>query len=412
MEFNDPADQRAAGPERPSAVSVRELRPDRESRNGQAGYHRERAWEVGRESVPMTGNRTMQHRRREAPSTVGRGRAVTRKEKPDVNEWTDGTIHVFLGDSLDHYASWLTPTVIISDGGYGVLGFDGDTSDHFGLPAWYEPHVRAWARYSTPQTTLWFWNSEIGWAAVHPILETHGWRYVNANTWNKGLAHIAGNVNTRKIRRFPVVTEVCVQYVLEARVQGLSLKEWLAKEWKRTGLPFRKANGACGVADVATRKYLDQSHLWYFPPPEMFCRLQEYANKHGDPVGRPYFSLNGLRGATADEWARMRSKFNCPHGMTNVWDRPPLHGAERVKLNGDSGKAIHLNQKPLDLVAMVIEASSDPGDVVWEPFGGLFTGCIAARRTERQGYGAEIDPTYFHYGLDRVRRESSQLHLL
>src|SRR5512144_2972940 len=50
---------------------------------------------------------------------------------------------------------------------------------------------------------------------IHPVLERNGWRYVNANVWNKGKAHIAGNVNTAKIRRFPVVTEMCVQYVLE-----------------------------------------------------------------------------------------------------------------------------------------------------------------------------------------------------
>jgi len=40
------------------------------------------------------------------------------------------------------------------------------------------------------------------------VLEQCGFRYVNANIWNKGVAHIAGNVNTTKIRRFPVVTDV------------------------------------------------------------------------------------------------------------------------------------------------------------------------------------------------------------
>jgi len=54
-----------------------------------------------------------------------------------------------------------------------------------------------------------------------------------------------------------------------------------------------------------------------------------------------------------------------------------------------------LNQKPLDLILAIIEASSDRGDVVWEPFGGLFTACIAARRLGRKAFGAEVDPTYF-----------------
>jgi site-specific DNA-methyltransferase (adenine-specific) len=333
---------------------------------------------------------------------------VKETKYPSTDHWSDEFIDIRLGDSLSFYDSWDKPTVIVSDGGYGVLGFEGDTSDHLGLPEWYEPHVAAWARFATPETTLWFWNSEIGWAAVHPVLEKYGWRYINANIWNKGKGHIAGNINTKKIRRFPVVSEVCVQYVFEAKIDDLLLKEWLLKEWKRTGLPLRKANDACGVKDAAVRKYLDQGHLWYYPPPEAFERLQVFANTYGEPAGRPYFSIDGVHPATAKDWAHFRTKFYCPHGFTNIWDRPALRGSERFKLNGDIGKAIHLNQKPLDLNSLIIQASSDEKDVIWEPFGGLFTACAAARRLRRRAYGAEIDLTYFYYGLKRIIEECSQ----
>jgi site-specific DNA-methyltransferase (adenine-specific) len=173
--------------------------------------------------------------------------------KPTQTELIDGGIRLHLGNSLDFYSKWDEPVAIVSDGAYGILGFEGDTSDHLDMPAWYEPHIVEWSRKATAKTTLWFWNSEIGWASVHPVLEKYGWRYVNANIWNKGKAHIAGNVNTGKIRRFPVVTEVCVQYVYEARIDGLSLQHWLYREWKRTGLALRRANEACGVADAAVR---------------------------------------------------------------------------------------------------------------------------------------------------------------
>jgi len=338
-------------------------------------------------------------------STVGRGKAFVLATEPEEASWTDGRVSLQYGDSMHFYAGWDRPTAIVSDGAYGILGFEGDTSDHLGMPDWYESHVREWSRWATPQTTLWFWNSEIGWAAVHPLLEKCGWRYVNANVWNKGKAHIAGNVNTAKIRRFPVVTELCVQYVFEARIGGSSLKEWLLKEWKRTGLPRRCANEACGVKDAAVRKYLDQGHLWYYPPVDMFVRLVEYANAHGRPEGRPYFSLDGVRAMRGEEWDAMRSKFRCPVGHTNVWDRNPLHGAERVRMPQLSGKAAHLNQKPLDLLRMIIEASTDPGDVVWEPFGGLFSASLAARQTGRRAFAGEIDPTYFQVGVRRLAGE-------
>jgi hypothetical protein len=123
--------------------------------------------------------------RRLPTSTVGRGKAIVRDDPLEVSEWHDDLGKVCFGDALNHYEQWPTPICIVSDGGYGVLGFEGDTSGHSGLPDWYEPHIAAWSRHATAQTTLWFWNSEIGWAAVHPILEKHGWRYVNANIWDK-----------------------------------------------------------------------------------------------------------------------------------------------------------------------------------------------------------------------------------
>ncbi|MCW6035375.1 site-specific DNA-methyltransferase [Spirulina subsalsa FACHB-351] len=340
---------------------------------------------------------------------MGRGKTVQITEKLDFSAWNNNHVSLRLGNSIEHYDSWEKPTVIVSDGGYGILGFEGDTSDHLDLPEWYQPHIEAWSKFALPSTTLWFWNSEIGWAVVHPILEKFGWRYVNCNIWNKGKGHIAGNINTEKIRRFPVVTEVCVQYVREVRINNLTLKEWLRKEWLRSGLPLRQANQACGVADAATRKYFNQGHLWYFPPPAMFEKLVFYANENGKPEGKPYFSKDGKTPLTGEDWQKMRSKFNCPHGFTNVWDRSALRDDERIK--SAEGKAIHLNQKPLDLMKLIIEASSEEQDVVWEPFGGLFSASLAANILNRKAFACEIDETYFYYGVKRFSQVAHQYSL-
>ncbi len=362
------------------------------------------------EEVAANGNGAVHKRVHKATSSVGRGKTITRNIAPETSLWRDDFVSLSFGDSLDYYSKWEQPTVIISDGAYGILGFEGDTSDHLNIPNWYEPHVAQWSKFAQPNTTLWFWNSEIGWAAAHPIIEKHGWRYVGANIWDKGKAHIAGNVNTGRIRQFPVVTEVCIQYVFEPHINGMVLKKWLLHEWKRTGLPNRVANIACGVADAATRKYLDQGHLWYFPPPDKFTMLASYANEHGRLEGKPYFSLDGNRPLSGEEWANMRSKFRCPHGVTNVWARGPLAGTERVRV--PAGKSVHLNQKPLDLMERIIEASSEEGDVIWEPFGGLFTGALAARNLRRLAFAAETDATYFHYGIQRFIAKAHQHQLL
>lgn len=346
----------------------------------------------------------------QSTSTVGRNKSVQIKRKLNFSQWSDDLAHLNLGDSIDHYSLWEKPTVIVSDGAYGILGFEGDMSDHLGLPKWYEPHIEAWSKFALPSTVLWFWNTEIGWATVHPILEKNGWRYVNCNIWNKGKAHVAGNVNTSKIRRFPVVTEICVQYVREVKVSGLTLKKWLKSEWKRSGLPLYEANRACGVKDAATRKYFDQGHLWYFPPPEMFEKMAIYANKKGIPEGKPYFSIDGKNVLEGKEWAKMRSKFCCPHGFTNIWNRPPLRDKERIK--SSERQIVHLNQKPLDLMKMIIEASSSRNDVVWEPFGGLFSASLAAYELKRKSFSCELDETYFHYGVKRFQEQVKQLSIV
>jgi site-specific DNA-methyltransferase (adenine-specific) len=334
-------------------------------------------------------------------STVGRSKILKMELKDDLKTWKDDFVSLTHDDSLNQYKNWKTPTAIISDGAYGILGFEGDTSSHLGIAEWYEPHILEWSKQANPQTTLWFWNSEIGWAATHSTLEKHGWRYVNTNVWNKGIAHIAGNVNTAKIRRFPVVSELCVQYVYEPKINDMTLKKWLYSEWKRTKLPLKKANEACGVKDAAVRKYLDQGHLWYFPPPETFERMAHFANEYGDKSGIPYFSIDGKTSLNSAQWLQMRSKFYCPHGYTNVWDRPSLKGKERIKIPNKDSKAAHLNQKPLDLMSLIIESSTDIGDVIWEPFGGLFSASLAAKNLKRLAFGSELDPDYFQLATTR-----------
>ncbi|HVA90431.1 MAG TPA: site-specific DNA-methyltransferase, partial [Chloroflexota bacterium] len=244
-----------------------------------------------------------------------------------------------VNDRAEHvYDAWPTPVTIVSDGAYGVGGFHGDPRTPEGLVEWYTPHVQAWSRRAHPSTTLWFWNTEVGWATVHPLLAGHGWQYEFANVWDKGIAHVAGNVNGNTIRRFPVVSEVCVFYsrklVVHTPEGSMGVREWMRYEWTRTGLPFRLANAACGVKDAATRKYFATDWLWYFPPADMMERLVTFANEHGEPSGRPYYSINGLGPVTGDEWARLRYKWNHKHGVTNVWQCPPLNGKERIRGTG------------------------------------------------------------------------------
>lgn len=320
-------------------------------------------------------------------------------------------IRIEYADSLARYDSWQSPTVIVSDGAYGLNLFPGDLQTHEGLTGWYAPHIAAWTKKALPETTLWFWASEIGWATVHPVLDLYGWEYKTLHVWDKGIGYIAGNVNSKTIRGYPVVTEVCAQYVRKATIKNaigefIEMKQWLRDEWQRSGLPLSKTNEVCGVKNAATRKYFTQCHLWYFPPPEMMEKLVAFAAKFGKPTEIPYFSLDGKTLLTADKWQKMRAKWNHEHGVTNVWNEPAVRGKERFKT--DKLKSAHANQKPLKLISRLIEASSDIGDVVWEPFGGLCSTAVAAFHANRRCYSAEINENYYGLAASRLKQEESR----
>jgi site-specific DNA-methyltransferase (adenine-specific) len=186
---------------------------------------------------------------------------------------------------------------------------------------------------------------------------------------------------------------------------SLPIKEWLRAEWLRSGLPMYESNEACGVANAATRKYLTQCHMWYFPPGEAVVGMAKWCTKYGPKTDRPYFSLDGKTAPTAEAWDRMRAKWTHAHGLTNVWQEPPVHNGERVRLPGSTSKYLHANQKPLALMQRQIIASTSVDDVVWEPFGGLCSASVAAVRNGRRAFAAECNEEFHAAALTRLRAE-------
>ena len=165
-------------------------------------------------------------------------------------QYVRGRAAIHFGRAEAHYPAWPRQPASSPMAPTAWDGFPGDRRTPDALAEWYEPHVKAWSEHGTPGTTLWFWNTEVGWATVHPLLQAHGWEYRCCNIWDKGLGHIAGNANTRTLRKFPVVTEVCVHLRQGGALRGCRRKThdaaWLRQEWRRTGLPLRCANDACG----------------------------------------------------------------------------------------------------------------------------------------------------------------------
>lgn len=63
----------------------------------------------------------------------------------------------------------------------------------------------------------------------------------------------------------------------------------------------------------------------------------------------------------------------------------------------------HPTQKPEKLLAKIILASSDPGDVVFDPFLGSGTTSVVAKKLNRQYFGVEIDELYCCFAEKRLK---------
>ncbi len=72
--------------------------------------------------------------------------------------------------------------------------------------------------------------------------------------------------------------------------------------------------------------------------------------------------------------------------------------------NPTAASSAHLNQKPLEFMERLITAVTEPGDVVWEPFGGLCSGSVAAVTMGRRAFAAETDPAFADLAAERLRR--------
>jgi len=78
--------------------------------------------------------------------------------------------------------------------------------------------------------------------------------------------------------------------------------------------------------------------------------------------------------------------------MRSDWFIPLCTGEERLK--GEDGRKVHPTQKPESLLARVILSSTNPGDVILDPFFGTGTTGAVAKKLGRHFIGVERDSTY------------------
>ncbi|MEM1382514.1 MAG: site-specific DNA-methyltransferase [Pseudomonadota bacterium] len=107
-----------------------------------------------------------------------------------------------------------------------------------------------------------------------------------------------------------------------------------------------------------------------------------------DQHSRPVFNYDALK--ALNEGLQMRSD----------WLMPICCGPERIK-SEDGGKA-HPTQKPEALLHRILVGTSNPGDVVLDPFFGTGTTGAVAKRLGRHYVGIDRDPRFIAIARARI----------
>lgn len=92
--------------------------------------------------------------------------------------------------------------------------------------------------------------------------------------------------------------------------------------------------------------------------------------------------------------------FNEGTQMRSDWNLPICSGSERLKK--PDGKKVHTTQKPESLLYRVILSSTNPGDIILDPFFGTGTTGAVAKKLGRRYIGIEREETYIKYAEQRL----------
>lgn len=132
------------------------------------------------------------------------------------------------------------------------------------------------------------------------------------------------------------------------------------------------------------------------PPPNISCRYFTYSTEfiiwaRKLPKVAHYFNYNLMK------------QLNGNKQMTNVWQLPAIGKWEK-----SCGK--HPTQKPISVLARLIQASTKPGAWILDPFSGSSTTGIAANLLGRHFLGLEKEEEFL--SMSKARREEIENHTI
>ena len=183
---------------------------------------------------------------------------------------------------------------------------------------------------------------------------------------DKGMRSVSGRA-TKNYKLFPNTTESALFIIKDSKP---FIREFLKARQKELKLSSKEINDRLGVKSNGGGMwsiYTGVNICEQVPTLELWTRLQDVLQ----------FDLS---------YDKIAQVYNPQMGLTDVW---------RV-IDFYSEKSFHATQKPLKLIKRLIEASSNPNDLVLDPFGGSGSTMASCLQLNRQFITIEKDEEYFN----------------
>jgi DNA modification methylase len=81
---------------------------------------------------------------------------------------------------------------------------------------------------------------------------------------------------------------------------------------------------------------------------------------------------------------------------------PDRRQSSVFEIDKPSISSLRPTTKPVALIADMIQNSSRPNEIIYDPFCGSGSTLLAAVQLKRVGYACEVDPGYVAVGLERL----------
>ena len=138
--------------------------------------------------------------------------------------------------------------------------------------------------------------------------------------------------------------------------------------------------------------------LFFSPRNEKFLWYVKYSHNYT-------FNLDDVRDPNVKyPHQKKNGKLKCNtkgKNPTDVWKIPKVTSG---KNRSSKERTPHPAQFPIQLVSRIILASSNPGDIVFDPFLGSGSTAEAAIRNGRKTVGFEINNLYIDLAIERIKR--------